>query len=185
VLLYLATVPWTDDFRTFLAGHTALLSVTHAWTLRLVLPQRLRRALAGYQTVVQEELESPLDAQTIYDLKRYFFHRRRRTDRNAIPEALRAFLGRCDEAFAGPRFSHLYRRWLELNEAALTPVLSVVAAALASDDAQVECVILAHTYEHLSPVVSRPRVRRRAVHKLDERGDVTPHTLNPSLNPVP
>jgi hypothetical protein len=25
VLLYLATVPWTDDFRTFLVGHTALL----------------------------------------------------------------------------------------------------------------------------------------------------------------
>jgi hypothetical protein len=38
VLLYLATVPWTDDFRTFLVGHTALLSVTSAWTLPGIAP---------------------------------------------------------------------------------------------------------------------------------------------------
>jgi hypothetical protein len=184
VLLYLATVPWTDDFRTFLVGHTALLSVSPAWTLRLVFPQPVRRTVAAYRTVVREELENPLDAQTIYDLKRYFFHRRRGTDLNAIPEALRAFLNRCSKAFGGPRFTHLYRRWLVENELALTQMSSVIPAALASGHAQVECVILPHTYEHLSPVVSRRRVRRR-VQKADERGDVTPHTINPSLNPVP
>jgi hypothetical protein len=40
VVLYLATVPWTDDFRTFLLGHTALLSVIPAWTLRVLFRSR-------------------------------------------------------------------------------------------------------------------------------------------------
>ena len=151
VLLYLATVPWTDDFRTFLVGHTALLGVTGAWTLRLVFPQPLRRAIAAYQTVVHEELESSLHAGTIYDLKRYFFHRRRGTDLNAIPEALRAFLRQCAQTFAGPRFSYLYRRWLTESDAALMPLSPVIHEALASGHAQVESVVLPHTYEHLSP----------------------------------
>lgn len=38
VLQYLATVPWTDDFRTFSVGHTALLRVTPAWTLPRLSP---------------------------------------------------------------------------------------------------------------------------------------------------
>jgi len=122
VLLYLVTVPWTDDFRTFLVGHTALLSVTRAWTLRLVFPQPLRRAMAAYQTVVHEELESPLHEDAIQDLKRYFFHRRRGTDLNAIPEALRVFVVRCSELFGGPRFAYLYKRWLTEEDAALTPL---------------------------------------------------------------
>src|SRR5262245_29924902 len=105
VLLYLTTVPWTDDFRTFVIGHTALLAVTRAWTLRVLFPQPLRRVLADYQTVVDEELKSPLSAETIHDLKRHFFHRRRRTDLNAIPEGLGTFLKRCAE-FSRARVSH-------------------------------------------------------------------------------
>jgi hypothetical protein len=173
VLLYLATVPWTDDFRTFLVGHTALLSVTSAWTLRLVLPQSLRRAFTAYRTVVREELDSPLQADMIHDLKRYFFHRRRGTDLNTIPESLRAFLNRCTQAFAGPRFTHLYRRWLTEENAALTPISPAIPEALASGRAQVECVVLPHAYEHLSPLVSRRRLQRRRLRKGDERGDDT------------
>lgn len=185
VLLYLATVPWTDDFRTFLVGHAALLGVTPAWTLRRVFPQPLRHAFTPYQTVVHEELKSPLHADTIYDLKRYFFHRRRGTDLNAIPEALRAFLERCAQVFAGPRFSYLYRRWLTEHDAALVPLPPMIHEALASGHAQVECVVLPHTYEHLSPLVSRRRARRKRLQKWEERGDETPHSVNPSLNPVP
>lgn len=65
VLLYLATVPWTEDFRTFLVGHTALLRVTPTWTLRLVFPQPLHRAFTAYEAVIHEELESPLQVDTI------------------------------------------------------------------------------------------------------------------------
>lgn len=173
VLLYLATVPWTDDFRTFLVGHTALFRATPRWTLRLVFPQPLQRAYPDHETVVREELESPLHADTIYDLKRYFFHRRRGTDLTTVPETLRAFLQRCAQVFAGPRFSLLYRRWLIEHDAALTSVSPVVPEALASGRARVECVVLPHTYQHLSPLVSRRRSRRRGIEEGEQRGEQT------------
>lgn len=182
VLLYLATVPWTDDFRTFLVGHAALLSVTRAWTLRLVFPKPLHRAYAAYQVVVREELETPLEAATIYDLKRFFFHRRRSTDLRTIPAPLRAFLERCAQVFEGPRFALLYRRWLTEGDSALTAVSPVIAEALASGRADVECVVLPHTYQHLSPLVSPRRSRHREVEEGEQRGDRPPHSFNPSLN---
>jgi hypothetical protein len=185
VVLYLATVPWTDDFRMFLLGHMALLSVTPAWTLRVLFPQPLRRAIGSYEGVVHEELESPLLEQSINDLQRYFFHRRRGTDLNAIPPGLAAFLRRCAEAFAGPRFNHLYRRWLVNEDVAFKPVPPAIQEALASGRGRAECVVLPHTYEHLSPLVSRRRARRRSRHTWEEKGDETPHGVNPSLNPVP
>jgi hypothetical protein len=185
VLLYLSTVPWPDDFRTFVVAHTALLQVTSSWTLRVVFPQSLRRLVGAYEAVVEEELQSPLQAETVYDLKRYFFHRRRGTDLSTIPEPLRAFLGRCAQVFGGPRFTHLYKRWLTDEETALTPVSAVIPEALASGRARVECVVLPHVYEHLSPLVSRRRQRRRRVQMSEERGEQRPHGINPPLNPVP
>src|SRR5262249_41903292 len=182
VLLYLATVPWTDDFRTFLVGHMDLLGVAPTWTLRLVFPQSLRRAFGPYQTVINEELESPLQADMIYDLKRYFFHRRRGTDRNAIPEALGTFLSHCGKVFGGPRFTHLYRRWLVNEEAALAPVPREISEALASGRAEIDCVVLPHSYEHLSPLVSHRSARRRGRQTSDERGDEASHSINPFLN---
>jgi len=185
LVLYLATVPWTDDFRTFLVGHTALLRMASSWTLRIVFPQPLRRAMEAYRAVVHEELESPLQADAIYDLKRYFFHRRRGTDLSTIPEALRAFLKRCADVFGGPRFTHLYRRWLTEDEAALKPIAPVIPETLASGRATIESVVLPHTYEHLSPLVSRRRTRRRGLRTGEQRGDAAPHSINPLLNPAP
>lgn len=185
VLLYLVTVPWTDDFRTFLVGHTALLRVTPMWTVRLVFPQPLHRALPAYEAVIHEELESPLQVDTIRDLTRYFFHRRRGTDLSSIPESLRAFLNRCAAVFGGPRFTHLYRRWVTEKDAALAPLSPLIPEALASGRAQIECTVLPHAYEHLSPLVSRRRSRRRCPRQGEERGEETPRSTNPSLNPVP
>ena len=185
VLLYLATKPCTDDFRTFLVGHTLLLSVMSTWTLRLVFPQSLRRTVEAYQTVACEELESRLQADTIRELQHYFFHRRRGTDLTAIPETLRAILTRYSGIYGGPRFTHLYRRWLTDENAALTPISPVIPEALASRRAQIECVVLPHTYDHLSPLVSRRRARRRGRQQGEERGDETRRSINPSLNPVP
>lgn len=44
ILLYLATEPWTDGFRSFLQGHAALLRVAPSWTLRLVFPRPFDRS---------------------------------------------------------------------------------------------------------------------------------------------
>lgn len=43
LLLYLALQPWTDEFRTWLQGHVAVLHRLSAWTLCLVFPQPLDR----------------------------------------------------------------------------------------------------------------------------------------------
>jgi hypothetical protein len=185
LLLYLATTPWTDDFRTFVIAHIPVLCLTPAWTLRLVFPQSLRRVVAAYQTVVEEELKSPLDSGMINDLKRYFFHRRRGTDLNAIPDSLRAFLMGCGRTFAGPRFRHLYSRWLAHDEAVLTPVSPVIRQALTSGRAQVDYMVLPHTYDHLVPLVNRRNEARRGRRLRDERGARSPHIINPSLNPAP
>lgn len=184
VLLYPATKPWTDDFRAFLFGHTALLSVTPTWTLRLVFPQSLRRAVPAYKGVVYEELENRLHADTIRELQHYFFHRRRHTDLNAIPEPLRAILTRYSQVYGGPRFTHLYRRWLTDQDAALTPVSPAIQAALATGRAGVECVVLPHAYDHLIPLVDCRHSRYRRITADAEEGDDTPHGINPLLNPV-
>lgn len=64
LLVYVATRPWTNDFRSFLVGHLALLSVTSTWTVRVVFPPPLRRVLPDYRRAVNDELESRLDEDT-------------------------------------------------------------------------------------------------------------------------
>jgi len=177
--------PWADDFRTFLVGHMALLDVTPIWTLRLVFPQALRRAVDSYQTAVYEEFENRLHADTIRELQHYFFHRRRGTDLTSLPESLRAILTRYAEVYGGPRFTYLYRRWLTDEQAALTPVSPAIQVALAAGRAAVECVILSHAYDHLSPLVDCDRLRPRRHTDDATEGDETPHGINSSLNPVP
>ncbi len=185
VLLFLATNPWTDDFRTFLIGHAPLLSLTRTWTLRVVFPQSLRRAVAAYEAVVREEFESPLGGEARRELQHYFFHRRRGTDVATLPEALHTRLTRYSEVYSGPRFTHLYRRWRADEQAAFTPLPSAVPAAIAEGRAAVECVVLPHLYDHLAPLVDGERFHRQR-HTADaEEGEEAPHGINPSLNPAP
>jgi len=185
VLLFLATTPWTDDFRTFLVGYMALLSVTPRWTLRLVFPQSLRRAVAAYEGVVHEEFESRLDADTVRELQRYFFHRRRGTDPATLPDVLRAQLTRYSEMYGGARFAHLYRRWRTDGQAAFTPVPSALRTALAEGRAAVESVVLPHSYDHLSPLVEGERFRRRRRTADAEGRHEAAHSINPPLNLAP
>jgi hypothetical protein len=156
VLLYLASTPWTDDFRTFLVGHTALLSVTQSWTLRTLVPQTVQRAVVAYGAAAREERASPLDATTMRELQHYFFHRRRRTDLRTLPDSLRVLLTRYSEAYGGARFIHLYRRWLANEHAALAPVPPAIATGLAERRGTVEFIVLPHTYGHLFPVLQAP-----------------------------
>ncbi len=185
MLVYLVTVPWTEDFRLFLLGHIRLLSVTPAWTLRLVFPQALQRVVPDYQRAVREELESPLTPTTINDLRWYFFHRRRGTDAGAMSGPLVDRFTRCAKTFAGPRFALLYRRWLRDEDAPFTPLSSLVTEAFASGRASLECIVLPHTYQHLSPLVSHRRLRRRQVTADAKDGARAFRSLNPPLNPAP
>jgi hypothetical protein len=72
VFLYLVLPTARDDFRAFLGRHTERLRTLPAWTLRLVFPRSLAHAYGAFQAVVRAELESPLHAHTVEELKWYF-----------------------------------------------------------------------------------------------------------------
>jgi hypothetical protein len=188
-LIYVATVPWTEDFRIFLLGHAALLSVSPAWTLRLVFPQTLQRVVSAYEQAIREELASPFVGETANELSWYFFHRRRNTDWSQYPtgpeSAIRLRFSRCAKTFVGPRFALLYRHWLMVEGVALAPIPSAITEALASGRSTVESVVLPHTYEHLSPLVNRRHPRRRRPIADAEEGERELRGLNPPLNPAP
>jgi hypothetical protein len=191
LLVYVATKPWTNDFRTFLVGHLELLSVTSRWTLRVVFLPSLHRVVPDYKRAVYEELENRLDEETARLLSWYFFHCRRRTDwtqapyNHAGPNSLRAKFHRCSKAFVGPRFTRVYQRWLTEDYAALKPIPVAVSEAFASGRAALDLRLLSHSYDHLHPLVSPRHSQPRRVTADAAAGDETRRGLNPLLNPVP
>lgn len=69
-----------------------------------------------------------------------------------------ALLSKGAHIFDGPRFRPLYRRWLTHGDAAFQTVSSLsIAEALTAGTARVECLVLPHTYRHLSPLVDHVR----------------------------
>ena len=159
-----------------------------AWTLRIVFPLSLQRVVPDYERAAHEELESQLDAQTLNDLQWYFFHCRRRTQWSEYKgpgDAVKARFTRCTKAFAGPRFTGLYRRWLGEGDAALAPISTAVSAAWVSGRGALDLHLLTHTYEHLAHLVSHQRTRRRRVTADAEEGDKRRRSVNPVLNPTP
>jgi hypothetical protein len=144
--------------------------IVPSWTLRLVFPRPLDRAYAAYQTVVREELETPLHRATIGELKWYFEHRQQVTGQGVHAQT-QAFLDRAAQVFNTPRFTLLYRRWLKQGGPAFDAVSSpVIAEALASGAGGVECLVLPHTYRHLSPLADLVRSAPTGVEQ-DERGE--------------
>jgi hypothetical protein len=103
VLLYVATVPWTADFRRFLQDHVPLMQRLSAWTLRLVFVQPNDRWSKSYQSVIDEELKTPLQPATIRELKSQFEWRRARgTD---PPDRASDPLAPGSQIFHGTRFA--------------------------------------------------------------------------------
>jgi hypothetical protein len=187
VVLYLATVPWTEDFRTFLQGHANLLRMAPAWTLRLVFPRPVDRAYDAYRTVIREELETPLQPATIRELKGYFEHRRAAADQR--PDTLtRAFRDRGLQVVSGPRFRLLYRRWLKHGDLVLDSLSSpLITEALAAGTGDVQSVVLPHSYRHLSPLVdeapSSPQRVEKALRRRKSQGKRPTHALNARPQP--
>ena len=151
VLLYLATEPWTDGFRSFLQEHAALLRVAPTWTLRLVFPRPLDRFYDAYQTVIREELESPLHPATVGELKWYFEHRRAE---GPVHPQTQAFLDIGQKAFGTARFTQMYRRWLKIGNAVFEGQSPTIAEALTEGRGGVESIVLPHSYRHLVPLAS-------------------------------
>ncbi|MCA1586255.1 MAG: hypothetical protein LC791_16280 [Acidobacteria bacterium] len=186
VLLYLATEVSTDTFRTFLQGHAALLRVASTWTLRTIFPRPLDRVYDAYQTVIHEELESPLQPATIDELKWYFEHRDKATREPVHPQDQR-FVDVGGNVFGTPRFTALYERWLKRGDAVFDGRSSpIIAEALNTGAGRVESFVLPHSYRHLSPLVDQRRSRgadaEKGVEKGAARGDVTSARSQPPVS---
>jgi hypothetical protein len=186
VLLYVVTAPWTADFRRFLQERATLLRLVPAWTLRLVFVQPNDRWSESYEGVIDEELKTPLQPATIVELKAQFERRRARcNDRSGRTYDL-VDIG--SDMAHGERFQMLYRRWLRHGDAAFESVLSTAMRdALVTGCAEVQPLVLPHSYRHLLPLVDPSRsIRRRQKAELTtqtSRGMKRPHVLNPGPQP--
>ena len=112
VFVYLITKPTPFDFRIFLWRHAQLLLALPEWTLRLLAPGSLRKAVPLYLHAVREECTTPLPRPFIEEMKEYF----QRATRARI-EALASHRTRVSagtrSGFGAPRFQALYRVWLQ------------------------------------------------------------------------
>jgi hypothetical protein len=182
VLVYVTSVPWTDDFRVYLAGHVSLLTVVPQWTVRVVLPKTLERYREAYDGAVYEELESPLSAATLDEARWYFYHRWRGDRVETIYPGLRERFSWCSRVFKGPRFARLYDVWRRDRNAPLRPVPASIAEARAEGRGQVGLVVLPHTYDSFSPLVHHRRGKQKTGTAEDEAVDKKSRVLNASLN---
>ena len=190
LLLYLASEPTTETFRTFLQTHAELLNVAPTWTIRIVFPRPLDHAYDAYQAVIHEELESPLHSATIGELQSYFELRLEAARGEPMHPLNQGFLRKCHEVFAAARFTAMYHRWLKHRDAVFAaPSSPAIADALNSGRGHVESVALPHLYRHLAPLVADTPARPEPVNKGLRRGpkgeNMPRHAINPRSQPSP
>jgi hypothetical protein len=75
VFVYIVNRRDRPDFRQFLLRHAELFRCLHHWTVRLLLPRRLRRAAALSKSAVREQLWTPLNPSVSKSLEAHFRER--------------------------------------------------------------------------------------------------------------
>lgn len=157
ILLYVAFGGTRDAFRPFLRRYRALLQRLPAWTLKVVFPRALAGSYHAYQEMVCEEWDSPLHPRLAEQLGEQFEERRKADEQHRPWGSDLALLEGIPELIAH-RLERLYQRWLRdgchvLEEA----TSSALKEALASRTGRLECLVLSHSYSHLSPLVGKVR----------------------------
>ncbi len=154
VFLYLVNRRVPVDFRQFLIRHAELFSFLHTWTIRLLVPRRLRKAVALYKAAVREELWTPLNPSVSTKLETYFPER----------QALGRHLGEPDDRFISqefrrqgmPKIQALYRAWRRQGDRVLWRAHST---SLRDDRSHgcsaVEVELLNHQYLQLTGTMDR------------------------------
>lgn len=152
VFLYLITSPVPMDFRLFLLRHAEMLRPLTRWTIRVLVPAPLARAVRLFGLAAREELATPLAPSVVEGLEWFFAERRRGQERPSEPpdERFRSALS----AYRAPRYRALYRMWLQAGNPAIWSAQSVALKdALQRGEGRVEFVRLTHQYCHLSSLV--------------------------------
>jgi hypothetical protein len=186
LLLYLASEPTTETFRSFLQTHVELLRVAPTWTIRIVFPRPLDHAYDAYQAVIHEEFESPLHPVTIGELQSYFELRLEAARGEPMHPLNQGFLRKGHEVFAAARFTAMYHRWLKQRDAVFAgPSSPAIAEALSSGRGCVQSVVLPHLYRHLAPLVADTPTRPEPVNEGLRRGPTGENTPRHAINPHP
>jgi hypothetical protein len=190
LLLFLASEPTTEGFRSFLQTHAGLLRVAPTWTIRIVFPRPLDHAYDAYQTVIHEELESPVHTATIGELQSHFELRLQAARGEPMHYLKQGFLRKGHEVFGTPRFAAMHQRWLKRGKAVFEgPSSPAIAEALNTGRGRAEFVVLRHAYRHLSPLVAETSARPEPVDEGLRRGPrggtLRSHTVNPRPQPPP
>jgi hypothetical protein len=154
VLICLALNSVRDDFRSFLQRHAGMLAALPAWTVRVVLPADRAAAVEEFEKTGRSQLTGTLSTATWAEL-RWYFERLKMGHRDGGTEADRLRFQRDRSAFEGPKYSVLYRAWLQDGERTLTLAASTkIADALASGAGGIQPFVLPHSYAHLSPLAA-------------------------------
>lgn len=152
VFLYLATRDVPMDFRVFLLRHADLLPCIHEWTIRVLLPRRLKKAAALYRYAVRDAYMMPVTTHDVEELDWYFRFRRGAMvcpsrDRDLTPLT-------AAKKFGAARFEALYREWLRRDWRALWAAQSVILRdQLQRGQGRVEFMELPHQYLQLTPLI--------------------------------
>jgi hypothetical protein len=166
VFLYLATREVPNEFRVFLMRHADLLKSVDEWTIRMLLPRRLRKAAALHRYAVRDAFMMPLTPRDTEDLDWYF---RARRGEVVCPSADRDLdLQTAGRKFGAARFQALYRMWQQRDVQALWAMQgSTLRDQLQRGLGRVEFVELPHQYLQLTPLVGALDRTEKALHEGD------------------
>ncbi len=115
VFVCLVTEASPDRFRRALQGLLAHLANVDRWELLVAFSAPLARLTRAYQTMVHEELESPLTEADVQGLWRLFMCRRDGATEQPFWSRWPGVAATGYKLFSGPRFSALYRHWMEVD----------------------------------------------------------------------
>jgi hypothetical protein len=166
VFIYLAPSPSPMDFRVFILRHLELLNALGFWTIRILFPRPFAASIDAYGNAARELLAKPLRLSQTEELT--WFLRQPQTPEQDGSAADRHRLRAARKAFRSPRFAAIRRHWLaEGNRAVFLAASPVARDTLERRRANVECVELAHNYEHFF-ALARHVARRKGQNPGDE-----------------
>jgi hypothetical protein len=152
LFLYLAKQDVPMDFRVFLLHHADLLKAVNEWTIRVLIPRRLRRAATLYRYAVRDTFMMPLDTCQVRELDWYF--RARRGELVCPSHDRDLTIAKASEKYHAARFEALYRVWRQHGHEALEAMrVPFLRDYLQRGWARVEFVELGHQYLQLTPLV--------------------------------
>lgn len=166
VFLYLATREVPADFRVFLLRHADLLKWVDEWTIRVLLPRRIRKAAALYRYAVRDAFMTPLEPRDVNELDWYF--RARRGELVCPSPDSDWDLTTAGRKFGAARFGALYRVWQQRGVDVLRSVqMSTLREQLRRGDGRVEFAELPHQYLQLAPLVGKNNALESGLHEGD------------------